>query len=145
MKRLPLLSILGLSFTAVAGAGSEPSLALPDDYARQREVQTRQWQAADEGVLLRSVMSAMQDLEFVLEDAEPTLGLAMGTRYVSGRRVRLVVLVRPRGAGRHTVRACAYLYNNYLYHSLLTDPKVYQDFFDALGHTTHAQALGPGR
>lgn len=129
MKTLIVLLTLGLSCLAHAGAGPETVMTLPEDYARQREIQTRQWQAGDELTLLRSVMSAMQDLEFVVDDTEPPLGLAYGTKYVSGRRLQLVVMVRPMGAEQYSVRACAYFYGE-----LVEDPEAYQDFFDALGY-----------
>ena len=140
MKTLSLLSMLGLGFAASAGAGTEPTFALPDDLARQHEIQTRQWRATDEAALLRAVMSAMQDLEFVLDDAEPALALALGTKYISGQRIRLVVFVRPRSTGHQTVRVCAYLFGY-----LVDDPEVYQDFFDALDHTASLAGGGISR
>lgn len=134
MNRLRALLLVAVSWLALDAQAAVPEWSLPDDYLRQRESQTRKWQAAGEIELLRAVMAAMQDLEFVLDDVESSLGLVIGSRFIAGRRVRLVVLVRPLRPGTHSVRACAYLFG-----APLKDPVAYQDFFDALG-----RAAGPG-
>jgi hypothetical protein len=68
----------------------------------------------------------MQDLGFVIEKADETLGTISGTK-LDGYSLRMTVSVRPRGEAQLIVRA------NAQYNILaVEDPKPYQDFFHLL-------------
>ena len=68
----------------------------------------------------------MQDLGFVIDQANLDLGTISGTR-LDGNQVRMTVSVRPRGEKMMLVRA-----NAQFNLRPIEDPKQYQDFFVSL-------------
>ena len=72
----------------------------------------------------------MQDLEFVIDKADITLGSVTGTKFVKQAAVTMTVTVRPRGEKQLLVRANA----QYGIQSV-EDAATYQDFFVALEKT----------
>jgi hypothetical protein len=68
----------------------------------------------------------MQDLSFVIDKADATLGSVSGTK-LDGYQLRMSVTVRPRGQTQLMVRANAQ-YNV----TPVEDPEPYQQFFTAL-------------
>jgi hypothetical protein len=77
--------------------------------------------------MLRTVIATLQDLGFVIDDADETLGTVSATK-LDRYRLRMTVLVRPRGTTQLLVRANAQ-YNL----RAVEDPEPYQQFLDALG------------
>jgi hypothetical protein len=72
-------------------------------------------------------MATLQDLGFVLDKADATLGTVSATK-LSSYALRMTVTVRPRGETQLLVRANAQ-YNV----KPVTDPEPYQQFFASLG------------
>jgi hypothetical protein len=107
--------------------GSGEAFAPAIDRAAFREFQTRRLDGHDGKQLLTSVMAAMQDLEFFIDDVEPALGVVTGTKIGHGQRVRLSVAVRPLDEDSYSVRACAYRGPG-----VIDNPRTYQGFFDTL-------------
>ena len=91
-----------------------------------RSIQTRAFDTNDKETTLRTVMATMQDLSFVLDKADATLGSVSGTK-LDGYALRMTVTVRPRNEEQLLVRANAQ-YNI----TPVTDPGPYQPFFTAL-------------
>ena len=81
---------------------------------------------------MRSAISTLQDLDFIVDNADLLLGSVSGTKFgKSGTKMyqlKMTVSVRPRGGKQMVVRANAQ-YNL----EAIEDPKPYQDFFTALG------------
>lgn len=75
---------------------------------------------------LRTVMATLQDLGFVLDNADDTLGTVTATK-LDGYQLRMTVSVRPRGNSQLLVRASAQ-YNL----TAVEDPEPYQNFFSSL-------------
>ena len=75
---------------------------------------------------LRTVIATLQDLGFVVDEADEVLGSVSATK-LDGYRLRLTVIARPRGESQLLVRANAQ-YNL----RAIEDPQPYQDFFTAL-------------
>jgi len=71
-------------------------------------------------------MSTLQDLGFVIDKADSTLGTVSATK-LNYYSLRMTVTVRPRGEKQLLVRANAQ-YNV----QPITDPEPYQKFFTAL-------------
>jgi len=71
-------------------------------------------------------MATMQDLGFVLDKADATLGSVSGTK-LNGYKLRMTVTVRARGKKQTLVRANA----QYGIHPV-EDPIPYQQFFTSL-------------
>ncbi len=92
-----------------------------------RSIQTRAFDTADKEKMLRTVISTLQDLGFVIDKADATLGTVSATK-LKHYALRMTVTVRPRGETQLLVRANAQ-YNVYP----VTDPEPYQQFFTALG------------
>ena len=91
-----------------------------------RSIQTRAFDTIDKEKTLRTVMSTLQDLGFVLDKADATLGTVSATK-LKGYALRMTVTVRPRGETQLLVRANAQ-YNV----QPVTDPEPYQQFFTSL-------------
>ena len=91
-----------------------------------RSYQSRSFDTADKVLVVRNVISTMQDLSFVIDKADADLGTVTGTK-LSGYEVRMTVTVRPKSETQVIVRANA-TYNM----KAIEDPVVYQQFFAAL-------------
>jgi len=131
MKRMQLLLliILGLlMFTLMACLTSSKTQLLKTQASqvKLRSIQTRAFNTTDKNLTLRTVIACMQDLGFVVDKADETLGLVSGTK-LSGYRLKMTVTVRPRGQKQLLVRANAQ-YNM----EAIEDPAPYHDFFIAL-------------
>lgn len=91
-----------------------------------RAVQTRAFDTTDKEKTLRTVISTLQDLEFVIDKADATLGTVSATK-LKHYALRMTVTVRSRGKTQLLVRANAQ-YNV----TPITDPEPYKQFFTAL-------------
>lgn len=91
-----------------------------------RSFQSRVFDTSARQQTLRTVIATLQDLGFVIDKADATLGSVSATK-LDGYRMRITVTVRPRGTERLLVRANAQ-------HELsaVEDPEPYQNFFTAL-------------
>lgn len=121
LMALIILALLGgcetLSNHQVLDAGSAVQL---------RSFQTRAFDTTDKVSTLRSVIATLQDLSFVIDDADAALGSVSATR-LDGHEMRITVTVRPRGDTQLLVRA-----NAQLQMIAIEDPELYQAFFTSL-------------
>ena len=76
---------------------------------------------------MRSVISTLQDLGFVLDKADKELGTVSATRFVLNQPLKMSVVVREKNETQLQIRANAQ-YN----FSSIEEPEIYQDFFRAL-------------
>jgi hypothetical protein len=91
-----------------------------------RSIQTRAFETDDREQTLRTVIATLQDLGFVIDRADATLGAVSATK-LDGYELRMTVTVRPRDAESLLVRASAQ------YELVpVESPETYQDFFTAL-------------
>jgi len=102
-------------------------LAADESQVKLRSIQTRAFDTTDKQATLRAVMATLQDLGFVIDDADETLGTVSATK-LDRYALRMTVSVRPRETTQMLVRANAQ-YNL----RAVEDPEPYQQFFDALG------------
>ena len=122
-----VLFLIVLSLFLVGCASTQERLLDSDSSQVQlRSIQTRAFDTADKEKTLRTVISTLQDLEFVIDKADATLGTVSATK-LKGYALRMTVTVRPRGETQLLVRANAQ-YNI----TPVTDPEPYQQFFSAL-------------
>jgi hypothetical protein len=91
-----------------------------------RQAQTRTFETNDKERTLRSVIATLQDLGFVIDKADLTLGTVSATK-LDGYAMRMTVSVRPKGDLRMVVRANAQMNT-----TAITTPAPYQSFFIAL-------------
>ena len=92
-----------------------------------RSIQTRTFDTTDKEKTLRTIISTLQDLSFVIDKADATLGTVSATK-LKYYALRITVTVRQKGETQLLVRANAQ-YNV----RPITDPELYQEFFTSLG------------
>lgn len=92
-----------------------------------RSIQTRTFDTTDKEKTLRTIISTLQDLSFVIDKADATLGTVSATK-LKYYALRITVTVRQKGETQLLVRANAQ-YNV----QPITDPELYQEFFTSLG------------
>ena len=127
-----LLLAAGILLSACASPPTPPeNLLAPDaEQAAAREMQTRSFDVADRTQAMRGVIAALQDLGFIIERANETLGLVTAARFAEPSyqdMVGITVTVQPEGSDKMRIRANV-IYNN----KPITDPKIYQNFFATL-------------
>ena len=93
---------------------------------QKRSYESRIFDTSDKEKVLRATISTLQDLRFVIDRADFTLGTVSGTKYL-GYQIKITVSVRPKGKDRMMVRA-----NAQFNLEPINDPKQYQDFFYSL-------------
>ena len=126
MKRNVLFLIV-FSFLVIGCATTQQRLLDSDSSQVQlRSIQTRAFDTTDKEKTLRTVMATLQDLGFVIDKADSTLGTVSATK-LNYYSLRITVTVRPRGETQMMVRANAQ-YNV----TPITDPEPYQQFFASL-------------
>jgi len=91
-----------------------------------RQIQTRAFDTREQKQTLRTVIATLQDLGFVIDKADESLGTVSGTK-LNGYSLRMTVTVKPHGKTQTSVRANAQ-YNVVA----VEDPEPYQQFFAAL-------------
>jgi len=119
--------LLALICTLAAGCAAAPQKAIFNTDETQLELrsyQSRVIESSSEVDVMRDVVDTLQDLGFLVENADAGLGTVTGTRYGF---VTLTVTVRPRGEGAVVVRA-----NAQRGEQRIDDPEVYQTFFNSL-------------
>lgn len=118
---LPILLIVGCANTnqRVLDSGVESQL-------QKRSYQSRIFETSDKLQVLRTVISTLQDMGFIIDNADMMLGSVNGTK-LDRTVTRISVSVRPKGNDRMQVRANAQFQNK-----PIEDPKQYQNFFSSL-------------
>ena len=128
-SRYYAISIIFFLAFLLAGCATTASQALrtKESQVQIRSIQTRAFDTTDKEKMMRTVISTMQDLDFVLDRADLTLGSVTGSKFLGYTVVTMSVTVRPRGEKQLLVRTNAQ-------HGVNTveDAETYQDFFNAL-------------
>lgn len=99
-----------------------------------RSIQTRAFDMTNRRKALRTIIATLQDLEFVIDKADETLGVVSATK-LKGYTLKMSVSIRPRGNTQLLIRANAQ-YNI----TPIVDPKPYQQFFSALSKAMFLEA-----
>jgi PBP1b-binding outer membrane lipoprotein LpoB len=122
---IAVLSIVVL----VSGCATTANKAFqtPEGQVKLRSMQTRAFDTTDIKKMMQTVISTMQDLNFVIDKADLALGSVSGTKFVQQSVVTMTVSVRERGEKQLLVRANAQYGTQDV-----TDAATYQDFFTAL-------------
>jgi hypothetical protein len=127
--------ILSLLFLLPSCAPSTHQvMASSESQVKLRSIQTRAFDTTDREKTLRTVIATLQDLGFVVDKADGTLGTVSATK-LDRYALRMTVTVRPRGETQMLVRANA----QYNIHAV-EDPEPYQQFFDSLAQSMFLSA-----
>lgn len=128
---LALLSVvLLLPACAVTPRGPPKQLLeLTEAQLKTRSFQMRSFDVGDENKVLRGVVAALQDLGFIIERANGSMGMITAGKFGPGGRgfVAVTVIVRAKGETQSEVRVTA-LYNT----KPIEDPEIYRNFFRAV-------------
>jgi len=119
-------AFLAVLLLAACGTSRKELLATPAEQAELRVMQSRAYDTTDREMVMRSVIATLQDLGFVIDDANSVLGLVSATK-LEGSVLRIMVTVKSRGTNQTAVRASAQ--QGY---RAVVDPDAYQRFFVAL-------------
>tara|TARA_Y100000768_G_scaffold386073_1_gene373597 strand:+ start:1055 stop:1468 length:414 start_codon:yes stop_codon:yes gene_type:complete len=125
MKNILIFSYLSLFLSSCAST-SATILESDESALKLRSIQSRVFDTTDKETTMRTIIATMQDLSFVINKADLSLGSVSGTK-LKNYRADLTVSVMPRGETQLVVRA-----NASLGVEPITDPEPYQDFFNSL-------------
>lgn len=127
-RQITALIVAALAVCIGGGCESSKSqiLASEESQVKLRSIQTRAFDSTDKQRMLRTVIATLQDLNFVIDSADETLGTVTATK-LDRYALRMTVTVRPRGSTQHLVRA-----SGQFNLQAVEDPEPYQQFFVAL-------------
>ena len=103
-----------------------------------RSIQSRAFDTTDREKTLRTIISTLQDLGFVVDKADAMLGTVSATK-LDKYHLRMTVSIRPRGKTQTLVRANAQYFGGYQTVAV-EDPEPYQRFFTSLGKAMFLEA-----
>lgn len=130
-RRLRFTLSLALGVLACASPPPATDLLAPtEEQMKLRSFQSRTYDVSDREQAVRAVIAALQDLGFIIERANGSMGVVTAARFAEPRYydvLGITVTVRPQEGGRMLIRANA-IYNN----EPITEPKEYQNFFATL-------------
>jgi hypothetical protein len=126
IKKLLAAAAIVLFASACQMDSRKQILATEKSQVALRSIQQRSFETADKETTLRTVISTLQDLGFVIDKADDVLGSVSATK-LDRYRLRMTVTVRPRGESQMLVRA-----NAQFNLTAVEDPEPYQQFFTAL-------------
>jgi hypothetical protein len=120
--------VIALAILGSAGCSTPPTkkIMAGADQVELRSYQTRSFDTTDKTMMLRSVIATLQDLGFIIDQADDELGVVTGTK-LAGYQVRMTVIVRPSPGEQLLVRSSAYFNMD-----PIEEPLPYQDFFVSL-------------
>jgi len=120
------LAVVALSLPACQTDSKRQIMLMDKSAVELRAMETRSFDTADRTLALRNVISTLQDLGFIVDKVDDSLGTVSGTK-LSGYAMHMTVTIRPHGDNQIAIRASAE-YNL----TAVSDPKPYQQFFAAL-------------
>ena len=130
MRRVILIGVCaGLALVSLSACQTDSRqqlLATSESQVALRSIQTRFFDTTDRNKTLRTSIATLQDLGFVIDEADADLGAVSATK-LDRYMLRMTVTVRPRGQTQVLVRANAQYQNQEV-----TEPEPYQNFFVAL-------------
>lgn len=134
-KRVNAIFSLFLVIALVSCAGKQQNiLEMSESQVKLRSMQSRVFDVTDQNHLLRTIIVTFQDLGFVIDDAEESLGTVSGTKR-SGYSLRMTVSIRPRGTQQMIVRS-----NIQFNLQTIEEPEPYQYFFSTLSKALFLEA-----
>lgn len=138
-NKYPLYCFLFVWLFFLSGCATTQERLLDSDSSQVqlRSIQTRTFDTTDKEKTLRTIMATLQDLGFVIDQADSMLGTVTGTK-LNRYALRITVSIRPKGETQTLVRAnCQYQDRP------VDDPEPYQSFFASLEKamflTAHAE------
>ena len=132
MKKV-FVALFGLTLLTGCISTGESVLGTQNSQVATRNYQSRMFETSDKKMVMRNVISTMQDLGFIIDRADETLGTVSGTSFTNNSK--MTVSVRPSGKTQMIVRA-----NASANLREITSPTAYQNFFNALSQSMFLDA-----
>ena len=132
MKKV-FIVLFGVTLLCGCVSTSQSVLGTQNSQVATRNYQSRTFDTNDKKMVMRSVISTMQDLGFIIDRADETLGTVSGTSFTNNSK--MTVSVRPSGKTQMLVRANAQANLHEI-----TSPVAYQNFFNALSQSLFLDA-----
>ncbi len=126
IKKTACLGAALMLLTACQTDSRNQALVSSESQVALRSMQSRVFDTTDKPQEQRTIIATLQDLGFVIDKADATLGTVSATK-LNGYAMRMTVSVRDHGTKQTLVRASAQ-YNQ----TAIEDPLPYQQFFTAL-------------
>ncbi len=117
--------LFGLFF--MSSCATTRALDSQQSQVQTRNYQTKSFDTSDKKNVLRNVIATMQDLGFIIEKADETLGTVSG--YSFKNKTNMTVTVRQQG------KQCIVRANAEINNTAVTEPLAYQNFFNALAQS----------
>ncbi len=134
LKQTLLLMFPLLFLVASCATTHDRLLDMETSQVQLRSIQSRAFDTTDKEKTMRAIIATLQDLGFMLDRADYTLGVVTASKARADSyqmqlpgSLRVTVTVRPRGEKQLLVRASAEYQRN-----AVTDAKPYQNFFNSL-------------
>lgn len=125
LKKISIITICGFAILLTGCASPTNALLDSENQVKLRQIQSRRFDTNDKKKTLRIAMATLQDLGFVIDNADETLGSVSATK-LDRYALRMTVMARPYGEEQMVVRANAQ-YNL----KAVEDPEPYQQFFSS--------------
>jgi hypothetical protein len=120
------LSSILLLTSACASDSMKHVMESNESQVQTRQIQSRVFDTSDSKKMMRSILSTLQDLRFVIDKVDANIGTISATK-LDGYDLKITVSVREKGTDKLIVRA------NATYNVLPVKDKLpYQQFFSAL-------------
>ena len=119
--------LVSISIFIGCASSSDQLLKTDKGQVELRKMQSRAFDTNDSEKTLRTIIATLQDLGFVIDKADATLGTVTATK-LEGFNLVMTVSIRPKGEKQLIVRASAQFGLK-----AVVDPKPYQEFFTSLG------------
>jgi hypothetical protein len=126
MKILSSFAVVVSILLMTACSMVKPDIVADNSAVEIRQIQTRHYDTLDRNMTMRSVIATLQDLGFIVDAADPDLGLVTGTR-LDKYTMRMTVTVSQKTNEQVSVRA-----NARINETGIRDAVTYQDFFVVL-------------
>lgn len=135
--KTPIVLAISISFTlstALIGCAATQRATDGEVSLKLRAMQSRSYDTVDVEKAIRVAMATLQDLGFVIDNADAELGTVSATK-LANAATKMTITVRLRGKTEILVRASAQ-------YKLLTveDPTFYQQFFTAYSKSMFLEA-----
>lgn len=137
-RKFYLMAVLCLTSSCfcITGCENPPPQILTDEegQAKLRSIRSRTFDTTDQVRTLRAAMATLQDLGFLIDDADHILGTISAIKR-DHHPLRFTITVRPHSVTQMLVRADAH-YNL----KIIEEAEPYQQFFTALEKTMSLKA-----
>lgn len=122
-----IFSFILIFLISGCATSKEQVLKADQSQVQLRSIQTRVFDINDKEKMMRTIISTLQDLDFVIDRADLDLGSVTASKFTANTLLKITVMVRPRSEGQLLVRA-----NAQYGIKAIEDPEPYQDFFSSL-------------